>query len=92
MPQGDLRGQQAADASLGGLVVLFGFPPRQRERFRQCHEEIPLADALAIQHGIDKGGLVEARILNGLPNSRRVTAASGGEDLVNKGKHPRTEI
>jgi hypothetical protein len=87
MPQRDLSRQQAADASLSGLVVLFGFPPRQRERFGQCHEEIPLSHAFAIQHGIDEGGLIKACVLDGLPDSRRISATRGGEDVVNEGKH-----
>jgi hypothetical protein len=70
-----------------GKILLFRLPPGQAERFGQRHQEIPLPHAFAIQHGIDEGRLIEARILNRLPDGGQVATTSGCEDLVDEWKH-----
>ncbi len=90
VPQRDLSGQKATDAGLNRFFFVAGrlrLPPRQAEGFGQGEQEIPLADAFAVQHGIDKGSLIEARIIDGLPDGRPITTTRRCEDLFDERKH-----
>ena len=90
MRKRDLGGQMAAQGRIGDVGIA-ALPPRKLQHFGQAMEKIPLADALAIQHRVDKGGLVVARLLHGLTRGSIAVATGLDEELFDESHHEKEE-
>lgn len=76
-------------AAQGGIgdVGIAPLPPRELQHLGEAVEEVALADTLAIQNRIHKGGLVVARLLHGLAGGSIAVATGLDEELFDESHH-----